>query len=239
MSHLTILNTSIRTIDNLYSLNDLHRASGAEDKHSPFRFMRNEQTKDLITEINSQTPNLVASKIIRGGTDLTIRGYWVCKELVIAYAAWVSSKFHLTVLQVFLNQMESQPKQPTLPTPKPEPLLYRALTESEWLQFAAHWFALYNTLNLLSDLEEPLRAIGSTFAVTAYTHAHEYANNLGLMKRILEPMLEDLEVDPIDEPFKYNALKTLREFKVKGIANAVRLSNQTPRPVKNYALPQN
>ncbi|WP_439235147.1 BRO family protein [Lonepinella koalarum] len=124
-----------------------------------------------------------------------------------------------------------------LALPEPEPLISKSLTESEWLQFAGHWFALYNALDLLAELEQPLQAIGSRFAVTAYTHAREYANNLGLMKRILEPMLAEFEVDPIDEPFKFNALKTLREFKAKGLANAVRLSNQLPKPkpVKNYA----
>ncbi|WP_439236734.1 P22AR C-terminal domain-containing protein [Lonepinella koalarum] len=124
-----------------------------------------------------------------------------------------------------------------LALPEPEPLISKSLTESEWLQFAGHWFALYNALDLLAELEQPLQAIGSRFAVTAYTHAREYANNLGLMKRILEPMLAEFEVDPIDEPFKFNALKTLREFKVKGLANGVKLSNQLPKPkpVKNYA----
>ncbi|TYG33573.1 hypothetical protein FW755_11660 [Lonepinella koalarum] len=119
-----------------------------------------------------------------------------------------------------------------LALPEPEPLISKSLTESEWLQFAGHWFALYNALDLLAELEQPLQAIGSRFAVTAYTHAREYANNLGLMKRILEPMLAEFDVDPIDEPYKFNALKTLREFKVKGLANAVRLSNQ-PRAIKN------
>ncbi|WP_439287536.1 BRO family protein [Lonepinella sp. BR2904] len=126
-----------------------------------------------------------------------------------------------------------------LALPDPEPLISKSLTKSEWLQFAGHWYALYNTLDLLADLEHPLQAIGSSFAITAYTHAHEYVNNLGLMKRILEPMLAEFEVDPVDDPFKFRALKTLREFKVKGVANGVKLSNQLPKPVKNYAVRQN
>ena len=126
MTNLTILETSIRSNENLYSLNDLHRASGSEDKHRPALFMRNQQTLDLIDEINLQnsqsansisgkTPNLVASKIVRGGKDLTVRGYWVCEELVLSYAMWISPKFHLIVLRAFLAMHRNEPKQLTLP----------------------------------------------------------------------------------------------------------------------------
>ncbi|MEE6064464.1 KilA-N domain-containing protein, partial [Avibacterium paragallinarum] len=131
MSNLTILNTSIRTLDNLYSLNDLHRASGGENKHQPFRFIRNEQTQALISELQqntqgsnsisgkSQTPNSVF-RVIRGGCDTTIRGYWVCQELVIAYAAWISAAFHLKVIRAFMaiNGIGTQPQQLALPEPE-------------------------------------------------------------------------------------------------------------------------
>ena len=53
MSNLQILSNSIRTFENLYSLNDLHQASGSENKHAPFRFIRLETTKELIAEIES------------------------------------------------------------------------------------------------------------------------------------------------------------------------------------------
>jgi len=55
MSNLTILNNSIRQLDNLYSLTDLHRASGSEQKHKPVLFLSNQQTKELILEIESES----------------------------------------------------------------------------------------------------------------------------------------------------------------------------------------
>ena len=149
MSNLTILNNSIRNIDNLYSLNDLHKASGGADKHSPFRFMRNEQTKDLISEINSQTPNLVASKIIRGGSDLTVRGYWVCEELVLSYAMWISPKFHLIVLRAFLNLHKNQTALlPSTITPEQQQAIQSAVQQAHH-RTGLHWQEIYRQLKAM------------------------------------------------------------------------------------------
>lgn len=116
MTNLSILNTQIRQLDNLYSVNDLHKISGLERKHEPNLFFRLEQTQDLIKEIqseNSDTQICVSYKSLRTGIN---KGTWACKELVIAYAAWISPAFHLTVLRAFLNQIEP-PKQLALPEP--------------------------------------------------------------------------------------------------------------------------
>lgn len=93
MSNLQILSNSIRTFENLYSLNDLHQASGSENKHAPFRFIRLETTKELIAEIESDGQTQ-AVKVYRGSQG----GTYVCEELVLSYAMWISPKFHLIVL---------------------------------------------------------------------------------------------------------------------------------------------
>lgn len=90
MTHLSILSKDIRILDGLYSLNDLHKASGNKAKHAPFRFMRNEQTVELIAEIERSPDLVIGCKVLRGGK---LQGTWVCKELVYAYAMWISAGF--------------------------------------------------------------------------------------------------------------------------------------------------
>lgn len=48
---LTILNTIIHRRGDLYSLNDLHKASGSASKHKPANFMRRDQTREMVEEI--------------------------------------------------------------------------------------------------------------------------------------------------------------------------------------------
>ena len=103
MSNLTILNNSIRQSDNLYSLNDLHAASGNDPKHRPTYFIKNQQTQDLITEIERCENSNIALKVVKGGRDLGLQGTYAYEELVLSYAMWISPKFHLVVLRAFLN----------------------------------------------------------------------------------------------------------------------------------------
>ena len=98
MAHITIFSKLIRTLDGLYSLNDLHKASGSEKKHEPNRFIRIEKTQSLITEIERYPEMGIGVNAIKGGTN---QGTWVCKELVYAYAMWISAKFHLHVIRAF------------------------------------------------------------------------------------------------------------------------------------------
>jgi hypothetical protein len=89
-----------------YCINDLHKASGGQDKHKPFNFMRNQQTKDLISEIEneimmlkSEHHNFKAVNTIKGkGLN---QGTFVIKELVYFYAMWISAKFHLMVIRAY------------------------------------------------------------------------------------------------------------------------------------------
>lgn len=94
--NLIISNQTISTHNGLFSLNDLHKSSGGEKRHQPSNFIANQQTKDLISEIESE--NTVAYHTINGGKN---RGTYVCRELVYAYAMWISASFYLMVIRTF------------------------------------------------------------------------------------------------------------------------------------------
>lgn len=99
---ISIGSSAIRQIDGYYCLNDLHKASGGENKHQPYLFIRLDQTQALIQQINTsvdlENAGIPAIKTQRG----KFGGTYACKELVIAYAAWISPSFHLKVIRVFL-----------------------------------------------------------------------------------------------------------------------------------------
>lgn len=119
MTALTISSSEIRQIDGLYSLNDLHKASGGEKRHQPALFIRLDQTQALIAEINSTDMQSLETREGRNG------GTYACKELVIAYAAWISPAFHLKVIRVFLGATR-----PALPAPS-KPVYISAMQQTD------------------------------------------------------------------------------------------------------------
>lgn len=101
MQPLTVLDTTIRQ-DSVgrYCLNDLHRAavlSGANKRtKEPSKFLESQQTIDLINEIETtQDSGSSAVQTVEGRNG----GTFVVKELVYAYAMWISPAFHLKVIR--------------------------------------------------------------------------------------------------------------------------------------------
>lgn len=204
MSNLAILNTNVRSYENLFSLNDLHVASGNLEKHSPRRFTRLDTTKALIAEIEKD--NQHALKIIRG----TNGGTYACEELVLSYAMWISPKFHLIVLRAFLAMHRNQPQQ--LALPEPEKTYTVTLTEYELQTVAWACFAFRRNNNLLHELYSPLAAIGSKFAVEARDNAVEYRNTLRRFNEVVKRITVDIEADP---ETNWRVLKHIRSFNEK------------------------
>ena len=89
--------------DGRFSLNDLHRAAGEESRHKPGNWTALEQTQALIREIEKAGIPAIQSK--QG------LGTFVVKELVYAYAMWISPPFHLKVIRTFdaTSHQQAQP----------------------------------------------------------------------------------------------------------------------------------
>ncbi|WP_319727495.1 KilA-N domain-containing protein [Cronobacter malonaticus] len=81
--------------DGRFCLNDLHKAAGGERRNDPHDWLRLKQTTELVQELSDTG---IPVTTIRGGK---VQGTYVCKELVYAYAMWISAKFHLHVIRTF------------------------------------------------------------------------------------------------------------------------------------------
>ena len=98
MNVVSVANIQIGQFDNLYSLNDLHRAAGGLEKHKPANWLRNQQTTDLIAELEKAQIRAIQKK--------QKLGTFVCKELVVHYGMWISPAFSLKVIRAFLDTQE-------------------------------------------------------------------------------------------------------------------------------------
>lgn len=91
--------------DGRYCLNDLHKAGGNQAKHKPANFLRIEQTQELIAEIdgssNLQVEETSFSYMRSCLKTINGVGTFAAKELVYAYAMWISAKFHLQVIRAY------------------------------------------------------------------------------------------------------------------------------------------
>lgn len=220
MSNLTILNNSIRSCGNLYSLNDLHQASGGLDKHSPFRFMRNESTQELISEMKNEMNTKSGVQKEAQGSDLifktlrgrNIQGTWVCEELVLSYAMWISPKFHLIVLRAFLAMHRNQPQQ--LALPEPEKKFTFEFTEYELQELAWLWFAFKRGVGTFQHIERAFNVLGSNMSGQIYGQAYEYLSVLRSTNQILNRITSDFDIDQMTN---WRVLKHLRGFNPKAV----------------------
>lgn len=94
MNALAIAGIGIRQDEaGRYSLNDLHRAAGGEHRHRPAYWLENNQTRELVGELEKAgIPAIDARQRV---------GTFVAKELVYAYAMWISPAFHLQVIRAY------------------------------------------------------------------------------------------------------------------------------------------
>lgn len=100
---LIIVDVTVRQdVEGRFCLNDLHKAAGGESKHQPANWLRLQQTQDLAAELDKSS---IPQK--RGIESKQGLGTFACKELVYAYAMWISPQFSLKVIRAY-DQLMTQ-----------------------------------------------------------------------------------------------------------------------------------
>ncbi len=135
MNPLIIANTQIRRdAAGRYCLNDLHQASGGAKRHQPSNWIRLDQTQELIAEIEKSSRSeegllrseeafrefperckeLAPIEVLQGGF---VQGTYAVKELVYAYAMWISPAFHVHVIRSYDALVTQARQEPPVITP--------------------------------------------------------------------------------------------------------------------------
>ena len=106
MPDLIISETFVRQDDEgRYCLNDLHRASGGAPNNQPAFFMRRKETKALVRVVGASADSQTPAKVLNDGIN---NGTYVVKELVYAYAMWISPEFHVRVIRTYDALVQAQ-----------------------------------------------------------------------------------------------------------------------------------
>lgn len=105
-----------------FSLNDFHRASGGAKRHGPSYWLDTNQAQEIAAELSkAENPALttdlpVVKKEGRNG------GTYAVREMIYAYAMWISAPFQLKVIRAFDALVSGDvEKAQQIATPKAEP----------------------------------------------------------------------------------------------------------------------
>ncbi|HHP7932680.1 TPA: KilA-N domain-containing protein [Acinetobacter baumannii] len=175
--HIKIDETIIRQDENgRYCINDLHKASGGEERNKPKFFLENKKTQELVQELTEGGNPTSPVEVIRGGLN---QGTYVVKELVYSYAMWISAKFNLKVIRTF-DQVVNASKQPQIPQTLSE-ALQLAADQARQLELAApkvqYFDRVADTINLLNASQ-----VGKKVGMSA-VKLNQYLADMGVYDR--------------------------------------------------------
>ncbi|HFA7252581.1 TPA: KilA-N domain-containing protein [Neisseria gonorrhoeae] len=219
ISNISIHQTEI----GLFSLNDLHRASGGEDRHAPRRWLQNIQTNDLIKELEKDGKPSIQSKQ-RLGT-------FVCRELVIAYGMWISPKFALQVIQTFLAVSDGIKSAKT--TADDRTGLRRAvaaLVGRKGIDYSSAYSMIHQRFNV-----ESVEGIPAGKLPEAVAYVHALTLHTGLTGEVLDR--EPLPAPQPALPISGNALYDLAVAVSYG-ARAIQMGRDVSAPLKQLGCRQ-
>lgn len=138
-----------------FHLNDLHIASGGLDKNKPSNFLRQDQIQALVVEIercSDMSNGINAVESIRGGLN---QGTYAVKQVVYAYAMWISPSFNLKVINTF-DAAVNQQQLPDLNNPTQLRDLLLGYAEQN-IQLAAENKTLSNAIENITATENGVK----------------------------------------------------------------------------------
>ena len=193
MNQIQISNVAIRQIsDTLYNLTDLHKAAGGNDNHKPAFWLRNQQTQDLIAEIEAEGGR--AAEVVHGGKN---RGTYVCKELVIAYGMWISPAFALKVIRCFLEAQgqvsDGLPAKTTADDRTPLRQAVAALVGRKGIDYSTAYGMIHQRFNVGAIEDLPAEKLPEA---VAYVHA--LTLHTGLVGEVLDAEPAPAPFDDLD-----------------------------------------
>lgn len=215
---------AIATLEGRYCLNDLHKAAGGEKKHGPSYWLTNAQTKELISELNKGGTG------IPGGPLTTVNdgfnnGTYVVKELVYAYAMWISPKFHLKVIRTF----DAVVNQASAPAIHGDPVLMLAQATQMLRQ---EQLAMQEQVAALETKTEALDARTEGLEISASSLKHQTAH---LHDRAFD--LDD-KTDRLGKETRSLGCKTNKmEADIAGISDGLRLAQRQVRDIQSRPTP--
>ncbi|HFB2543811.1 TPA: KilA-N domain-containing protein [Neisseria gonorrhoeae] len=219
ISNISIHQTEI----GLFSLNDLHRASGGEDRHAPRRWLQNIQTNDLIKELEKDGKPSIQSKQ-RLGT-------FVCRELVIAYGMWISPKFALQVIQTFLAVSDGIKSAKTTADDRTGlRQAVAALVGRKGIDYSSAYSMIHQRFNV-----EAIEDISTEKLPEAVAYVHALTLHTGLTGEVLDR--EPLSTPKPALPISGNALYDLAVAVSYG-ARAIQMGRDVSLPLKQLGCRQ-
>jgi KilA-N domain len=216
---LTISNIPVRQDDQgRFCLNDLHKAAGGESRHQPSKWIENQQTQELIAELENYDPGIPVSKkaveLVRGKGKA--QGTYAVKELVYAYAMWISAKFHIAVIRAYDSLVTG-----TLPTQAPERKTKKALPGCLTLEQQDTIKAMVKARSERVDNAKAASVIVKTWSAIKAKFGctykeipqEEYLNVISLIERLpiegeLLPKRDDMPAMTTSTEYDYNAAKS-------------------------------
>jgi len=105
LNNITITGLTISQNGNgLYSLNDLHKASGLPAHKAPGEFIKNDRTKKFINVLVGRGFSLPLETAVGGRS-----GTFGVKQVLCAYGSWLSPEIDVEVHEAFIEKIEQKP----------------------------------------------------------------------------------------------------------------------------------